>query len=123
MIKIKTVNRGGILKDLKKTSKVNIYTKLRIYGKRGVLALEKATPNDTGETASSWEYTIKETRQGIGLYWTNSNTENGTPVVIFLQYGHATRGGTYVEGIDFINPTLKPIFEELANSVWKEVNK
>lgn len=88
------------------------------YGQRGVSALQNFTPKDTGATSKSWSY--KVTRNGI--IWSNSEvTSEGTPIAILLQYGHGTRNGGYVQGIDYINPALQPIFDEIADNCWKEV--
>lgn len=92
------------------------------YGQRGVDALRSSTPKDSGETASSWSYNIRKRRDGkIALEWYNSNSNKGVNIAIILQYGHATGTGGYVEGIDYINPVLRPIFEDLAEKVWEEV--
>jgi hypothetical protein len=93
------------------------------YGRKGVSALQAATPKDTGLTAESWYYTIRRSDGEVAISFGNSNVQNGIPIVILIQYGHATRGGTFVEGVDFINPALKPIFRELANEVRKEVTR
>jgi len=94
------------------------------YGERGVRALSAATPKDTGLTASSWEYKVQQTSSGKwSLTWFNTNIQNGAPIAILLQYGHGTRGGTFVSGIDYINPAMKPILDELSDSIWKEVSK
>ena len=93
------------------------------YAIRGVEALKEATPSDSGETANSWDYEI-EVADGITTLWfTNSHEENGVNVAILLIYGHGTRNGGYVEGIDFVSPALAPIFQDLANAMWKEVTK
>lgn len=91
------------------------------YGRRGVEALSSATPLDTGLTAESWDYTIVKDRDTISLVFTNSNSPNGIPIAIMLQYGHAVKNGGWVEGRDYINPAIQPIFDELAEDVWKEV--
>lgn len=91
------------------------------YGRKGVEALQAATPIDTGVTANSWYYTIERTRNSVSLSFYNSNVHNGVPIAIILQSGHATRNGGWVEGIDYINPAIRPIFEEMANNMWKEV--
>lgn len=91
------------------------------YGRKGVEALRAATPIDTGMTANSWYYTIERTRNSVSLSFYNSNVHNGVPIAIILQSGHATRNGGWVEGIDYINPAIRPIFEEMANNMWKEV--
>lgn len=95
--------------------------KLQHYGELGVQALSAATPRDTGKTAESWSYEISESDGRLAIWWKNSNRSNNVLVAILLQYGHGTRTGGYVEGIDYINPALKPIFQEMANKVWKEV--
>lgn len=93
------------------------------YGRRGVDALAKATPVDTGKTASSWGYTIEEGPGSISIMWTNSNVQNGVNIAVILQYGHGTRNGGYVEGRDYINPAIKPVFDEILNDAWGEVTK
>lgn len=88
------------------------------YGRQGVAALQMYTPKDSGETANSWKYEIFN----LGIAWSNTNvTDNGTPVAILLQYGHGTKNGGYVQGRDYINPALQPIFDEIADNCWKEV--
>ncbi len=91
------------------------------YGNAGVAALASATPKDSGLTASSWGYEIVSSGTKHTIYWTNSNVVNGIPVAVLIQYGHATGNGGYVQGRDFINPILKPIFEKIANDAWGEV--
>lgn len=89
------------------------------YGAKGVEALRSATPKDSGLTANSWSYTIED----WGISFTNSNIQNGCPVAIVLQFGHATKSGGYVQGIDYINPALRPIFDQIATECWEEVKK
>lgn len=91
------------------------------YGREGVAALKSATPADSGETAGSWDYEVKIFRNSFSIMWTNSNIVNGVPIAVILQYGHATRNGGYVQGRDYINPALKPIFDRLADEAWREV--
>lgn len=93
------------------------------YGKKGVEALSRATPIETGETAVSWGYKIIQNGSGISIQWHNYNINKGVNIAIILQYGHATRNGGWVEGRDYINPALQPIFDELAEQAWKEVIK
>lgn len=96
------------------------------YGRRGVEALSAATPKDTGNTANSWYYEISHENGIATISFLNSSVIDGmsnVSLAILLQYGHATKGGGYVQGIDYINPALKPIFEEIANEAWKEVSK
>lgn len=92
------------------------------YGKKGVEALAEATPVRTGKTAASWDYEIRENRDGIAICWTNSNINNEwANVAVLLRYGHGTRNGGYVQGIDYITPALRPIFQKFADDAWKEV--
>lgn len=94
---------------------------LEKYGKLGVEALSAATPVDSGETADSWAYEIIETKDGYKIAFNNTHTNDGVNIALLLQYGHATRNGTFVEGRDFINPAIQPIFDEIVEDVWKEV--
>ena len=93
------------------------------YGNEGVAALSSATPVDTGLTANSWYYKIEQTSSTTSLIFCNSNIQNGVPIAIILQYGHGTRNGGWVEGRDYINPTVQPIFDKLASDAWREVTK
>ena len=108
----------GFLKGLKEKK---FYKKLDQYGAAGVRALSAATPRDTGKTAASWDYRIEDYGDHVSIVWTNSNVQNGVNIAIILQYGHGTRNGGYVQGRDYINPAIQPIFDELADSAWKEV--
>jgi hypothetical protein len=89
--------------------------------KRGLDALRAATPRDSGLAASSWTYKIVQNGRRITIVWMNTNMENGFPVAIMLQYGYATGTGGYVQGRDYINPAMRPVFEIIANNVWKAV--
>ena len=93
------------------------------FGKRGVEALSSATPVKTGLASKSWYYKIIRTKDSVTITFNNSDIENGVPIAIILQYGHATRNGGWVEGRDYINPSIQPIFDELAKNAWKEVTK
>ena len=93
------------------------------YGEEGVQALADATPKDTGLTAASWQYRIVRGNGTVSITFDNINIQNGVPIAIILQYGHATRNGGYVQGIDYINPALRPIFERLAEEAWEEVKR
>lgn len=93
------------------------------YGREGVAALQAATPKDTGKTSESWYYKIERKNGSVSLTFHNSNQNKGVPIAIILQYGHATRNGRYVEGVDYINPALRPIFDKIAEEAWKEVKK
>lgn len=96
---------------------------LDAYGKAGVEALASATPVDTGLTASSWYYEIKRTSTSTTIEFKNSNIQNGVPIAIILQYGHATNNGGWVEGRDYINPAILPIFDDIVEKAWREVTK
>ena len=91
------------------------------YGREGVSALSSATPVDSGETASSWYYKIERTKNTISITFYNSNVNKGVPIAIILQYGHGTGTGGWVEGRDYINPAIQPIFDKIAEEAWKEV--
>lgn len=91
------------------------------YARQGVAALAAATPRDTGLAASSWSYEIDASKDYVTIAWTNSDVENGFPVVIRLQYGYGTGTGGYVAGRDFINPAIRPIFDNIADGVWRVV--
>ena len=110
-------------KFLEKAKKaVNIRDLDRI-GKEGVAALAADTPVKTGLTANSWYYEIVRKNGKVELNFHNSNIQNGVPIAILLQYGHGTRNGGFVQGRDYINPAIQPIFDRLANEAWKEVTK
>ena len=95
---------------------------LHYYGKLGVAALASATPKDSGLTSSMWGYKVINDGKSHTIMWTNDNTvAGGTPLVVMLQYGHGTGTGGYVQGRDYINPAIQPIFEDIANKVWREV--
>ena len=96
---------------------------LNKYGEKGVAALSSATPLDSGETASSWYYTIENRRGSAAIVFNNSHVNNGVPIAIILQYGHGTRNGGWGEGRDYINPAIQPIFDEIVEHAWKEVTK
>lgn len=93
------------------------------YGQAGVTALASATPVDSGATANAWSYEIKQTAGKASITFTNSHVNKGVPIAIILQYGHGTGTGGYVQGRDYINPAIQPIFDQLADSAWKEVTK
>ena len=100
----------------------NVRKILEKYGREGVVALANATPVDTGVTAASWTYKIRHSVYSLAIEWDNSSTTyTGIPIVVLIQYGHGTRNGGYVQGRDFINPTMKPIFDKIADELWKEV--
>lgn len=124
MIRVKcTGDFNKTTEFLKRAQKLDVKSILDKYGRQGVIALSSATPQDTGKAAMSWGYEIKQGSNGSSITWTNSNIEGGIPVVVLIQYGHGTRNGGYVSGVDFINPAVKSIMDEIANEVWKEVTK
>lgn len=106
--------------NLKNATRTSILEK---YGKAGVEALSSATPVDTGRTASSWYYTIENSKGSATIQFCNSNIQNGVPIAIVLQYGHGTGTGGWVQGRDYINPALQPVFDRMAEEVWKEVTR
>ena len=108
------------LKRIKGSVDISVLEK---YGRIGVDALTSATPVDTGLTAQSWYYKIEKKGDSLSLLFCNSNIQNGVPIAIILQYGHGTRNGGWVEGRDYINPAIQPIFDELAELAWREVTK
>lgn len=93
------------------------------YGREGVAALAAATPVETGLTANSWKYEIKRSNGSTTIEFLNTNIQNGVPIAIILQHGHGTRNGGWVQGRDYINPAIQPIFDKIAENAWKEVTK
>ena len=102
--------------------KVNVDS-LDRYGRQGVASLSSATPVDTGLTANSWYYKIERDENSVKIVFCNSNIQNGIPIAIILQYGHGTGTGGWVEGRDYINPAIQPVFDKIANDAWREVTK
>lgn len=100
---------------------MDFFRNLEKYAREGVTALASATPVDSGETAASWDYEIQKGNGKVSIYWTNSNINDGVPIAVILQYGHGTNGGGYVQGRDYINPAIRPIFDKIAENAWKEV--
>jgi hypothetical protein len=110
-------------KFLARMSRGDIFTALEKYGNQGVAALAAATPKESGETANSWTFEIKQSRGGATITWLNTHVNNGSNIAILLQYGHGTGTGGYVQGRDYINPAVRPVFDKIAADVWKEVTK
>ena len=108
------------LRNALKASKLN---GLEALAQKGVRALAKATPVESGKTAESWDYEIKRTHGAVYITWFNTNANNGVNIAVILQYGHGTGTGGYVAGRDYINPAIRPIFDEIADKAWKEVTK
>lgn len=116
--------KGDFSKVTRYLEKANSAAKFRDldkYGREGVAALASATPVDTGKTANSWYYEIQHTKGSATISFFNSNIQNGVPIAIILQYGHGTGTGGWVEGRDYINPAIQPIFDKIAESAWREV--
>ena len=108
------------LTKLKQNVDISTFEK---YGKKGVAALASATPVNSGLTANSWYYKIEKTNSSISLLFCNSNIQNGVPIAVILQYGHGTRNGGWVQGRDYINPAIQPIFDQIVKEAWGEVTK
>jgi hypothetical protein len=108
-------------KFLRAMQKLDIGSILQAQGQKGVVALSKATPRESGIAANSWGYEVTKTSSSVTIGWTNSDVESGYPVAIMIQYGHGTGTGGYIHGIDYINPAMRPIFDEIAETVWKAV--
>lgn len=108
---LQRMKRGDHLKSLEK------------YGPMGVAALRRATPIEEGDTANSWAYEIVQNRGSFEIVWSNHHREGGAQIAILLQYGHGTGTGGYVQGRDYINPAIRPVFDQMAASMWKEVTK
>lgn len=106
---------------LRSMRRMNIERLVEPYAVQGVRALEAATPEDSGATARAWSYEIKSSGGKVTITWTNSNLQNGFPVAVMLQYGYGTGTGGYVQGRDYINPVLKPVFDNIADGVWRVV--
>ena len=111
---------SSYLERAKEAAKLGVLDK---YGAQGVAALSSATPVDTGLTASSWSYKIERGNGSVSIVFNNSNIQNGVPIAIILQYGHGTGTGGWVEGRDYINPAIQPVFDQIAESAWEEVTK
>ncbi len=114
-------NFANAEKFLKKNQHQTFTNLIERYANQGLQALRANTPKDSGLTTDSWAYEISHSNHGFRISWTNNNIVDGIPVAILIQYGHGTRSGSFVEGRDFINPAMKPIFEQLAENLWKEV--
>ena len=123
-MRITTTKRGSIKNTMNFLNRIlsrSYMTKLEKYGEMGVNALAAATPRRTGKTAASWGYEIEVDDKTTKLIWTNSNVSDGVNVVLLIRYGHGTGTGGYVQGIDFIEPAMRPLFQGFADDIWKEV--
>lgn len=108
---------------LKRASSDDIYKSLQNHAQIGVDALASATPKDSGDTARLWDFEIVRSGRSYEIHWVNRNVNRGTNIAIILQTGHGTGTGGYVQGIDYINPSIRPVFDEIAENVWKEVTR
>lgn len=108
------------LERVREAAKIGILDR---YGREGVAALKSATPVDSGKTADSWYYEITRTSSSVSIVFNNSNINDGVPIAIILQMGHGTGTGGWVQGRDYINPAIQPVFDKIANDAWKEVSK
>lgn len=118
--------KGDFSKTTGFLEKARNYIRLGVldkYGREGIAALASATPIDTGNTAKSWYYKIINKNGTAKITFYNSNIQNGVPIAILLQYGHGTRNGGWVQGKDYINPSIQPIFDKIASEAWREVTK
>jgi len=106
---------------LKALESGKIFDKFDDYGRKGVEALEAATPKRTGKTAASWNYEIEKGHGKTTIHWYNTNVNNGENIAILIQYGHGTGRGAYVQGHDYINPAMRNTFKEIADELWEEV--
>jgi hypothetical protein len=122
-----TITQKGSFKNteqyLSRLKSAQLYSVLNKYGSIGVNALSNATPVESGETAASWTYSIVQRPGYYSIRWHNNHNHNGVPIAVLLQYGHGTGTGGYVQGRDYINPAVRPIFDQMANEAWKEVTK
>jgi hypothetical protein len=122
-----TITSGGSTANtdafLSRILRGDLFPSLDSHAQRGVEALREATPKESGLTADSWSYEIEREGDQVTIWWLNTNTVNGFNVAIGLQYGHGTGQGGWVQGYDYINPALRPLFDTIANDVWKEVQR
>jgi hypothetical protein len=107
---------------LKRAQNMKLQSILQKYGNIGITALANATPKDSALTASSWDFKIINTSRGYSIEWLNTNENRGVNIAILIQYGHGTGTGGYVPPRDYINPAMKPIFDKIAEDMWKEVS-
>lgn len=123
MVKVEESGNFKFLHDYLNKNVSSSFDKMtQHYGMLGVEALRNATPSKSGETAACWEYRVVEDKSSVSIEWYNTKkTDEGTPIVILIQYGHATNSGVYVGGVDFINPAMEPVFQKIANDLEREV--
>lgn len=118
------VSKGDFRKTIKFLNGAKSFSPRSIlekYGELGVRALAENTPKDTGHTAECWSYKINKEPNGYSIVWSNSNVSDGVPIAILLRFGHGTGTGGYVQGRDFITPAIRSLFDNFADSLWKEL--
>lgn len=118
---VSTGDFSNTFRFLEKMKNFKVRHILEKYASAGVSALSSATPVDSGATAASWGYEIKSSGESHTIYWTNTNSNKGVVIAVILQYGHGTGTGGYVQGRDYINPAIRPIFDKIAEEAWREV--
>lgn len=123
MFRVSSETHFENIEKLLRRNRVDPLPILKRYAERGLTELEAATPKDTGRTAASWYYDIYKNGDRYTISWNNSNIERGMQIAVLIQLGHATKNGGFVEGIDYINPALKKVFEDLASNLGKELDK
>ena len=114
-------NFGKATSHLRRLKELDFRRQLEKFGREGVAALSAGTPIDSGQTAGSWDYEITGGKDSFTISWTNSHVNQGVNIAVILQYGHGTRNGGYVQGRDYINPAMRPIFDRIAETSWKAV--
>ena len=117
-VRVNTNNTERFLKRAKRMSPLKILEK---YAEEGLNALVEATPVDTGLTSQSWYYEIFKEGDVYSVRWYNSNIQNGIRIAVILDLGHGTSNGGYVQGRNYIKPAIRPVFDKIAASAWKEV--
>jgi hypothetical protein len=122
---IVTGNESPTTKALMKMKRTALLNQLHAYGKQGVALLASATPVDSALTASSWAYRVVEEGNGPRVEWYNTHADDSgqTPVAVLIQYGHGTKNGGYVQGRDYINPAIQPMFDEIISGIWEKVKR
>ena len=121
--KVTSDGLSATIESLNKLKTLDVMSILNKYGKEGVSLLSKATPVDTGKTSQSWKYQVVQNKSHYEIQWYNTNTVDGISIAILIQYGHGTKNGYYVAGIDYINPVLENIFDKVVEDLRKEVDK
>lgn len=114
---------ANIMSFLKHMDKGNVFNGLDHYGRQGVDYLSSATPIDTGETSQSWKYTVAHNNGIYSISWYNTHRENHVNIAVIIQYGHGTGTGGWVEGRDYINPAIRPLFDKMVDDIWREVSR